>query len=166
MLIIYLWVKFVSKELSRRHANQQLSVKNADGSDLDEGELPACITPRGLVASRRSTHGAAADTTSTPPPEMAGTTLPPPNTRGGSSGRSVRMFTAEQEGRAARGESDSFACVMREGMIAKARAAAKKADVAAEAMKAQEAAAERRAMEEATKAERQFALDEQRQRME
>jgi len=121
------------------------------------------MSPRGLVASRRSTHGAAAETTSTPPPETAGTTLTPPNTRGVSSGPSVRMFTAEQEGRAAWGEADCFACVMREHMISKTSAAAKKADVADEA---QEAAAERRAMEEATKAERQFALDEKRQRME
>ena len=106
------------------------TISESEGSDLDEGELPARLTPRGLVASRRSTHGAAADTTSTPPPETAGTTLPPPNTRGGSSGWSVRMFTVEQEGRAAPGEADSFACVMREGMISKASAAEKKADVA------------------------------------
>jgi len=142
------------------------TISESEGSDLDEGELRARLTPRGLVASRRSTHGAAADTTSTPSPETAGTTLPPPNTRGGSSGWSVRMFTAEQEGRAERGEADSFGFVMCEGMIAKASAAEKKTDVAAEALKAQEAAAERRAMEEATKAERQFSLDEKRQRME
>ncbi|OSX77826.1 hypothetical protein BU14_0131s0009 [Porphyra umbilicalis] len=156
---------------SVRSSSPHPKASDSDIGDIEDGELPARLDPRPLVASRRTsqptaTASAAEDRPSTAadrPPQATERTLPRPSSRGGASGRSSRMSAAEQEGHAALGAGDALAMVMREGFAASAAVAEKKAAVDVEARRVQEAAAERRTAEEAAKAARQMDLDERRQ---